>query len=135
MVVAAAAAALLAGVGLVGCGDDDAPADPERAAGCAAAEGGEVTVVAEDLAWAPTCVEVPADAPVTVVVDNRDDGVDHNLQLTDAPGAPATELEAGPVVQRLDVELPAGAYRFVCDIHPTMVGSVEATRQAVPTGG
>lgn len=129
------AAAVLAGRSLGGCGGDDAPPDPRQGAGCAAAEAGEATVVAEDLAWRPTCLEVPADTPVTVVVDNRDDGVNHNLHLTDAPGEPTTELEAGPVVQRLDLDLPVGTYRFVCDIHPTMVGSLEATRQAVPTGG
>ena len=124
-----------AGLALGACGDDDAPPTPQEQAGCAVAAAGEVTVVAEDLAWDPTCVEVPADEPVTVVIDNRDDGVNHNLHLTDAPGEPLTALEAGPVVQRLDLLLPVGAYRFVCDIHPTMVGSLEAVRQSVPTGG
>ncbi len=132
-------AVVLAGLALPACGDDDAPADPdaglERGARCAVAEGGEVTVVAEDLAWEPSCLEVPADAPVTVVIDNRDDGVNHNLHLPDAPGEPTTELEAGPATQRLDLDLPVGSYRFVCDIHPTMVGSLEVSRQAVPTGG
>jgi plastocyanin len=130
------AAALVLGLALAACGDDDAPPDPDGDAACAeAGEDGHVTIVAEDLAWDVDCVVVPADGPVTIEVDNRDDGVNHNLHLTDAPGEPTTELEAGPVLQQLEVELPAGRYRFVCDIHPTMVGSLEAVRQSVPTGG
>ena len=109
------AAALVVGLALAACGDDDdAPPDPDGDAACAAA--GE-------------------DGHVTIEVDNRDDGVNHNLHLADAPGEPTTDLEAGPVVQQLEVELPAGRYRFVCDIHPTRVGSLEAVRQSVPTGG
>lgn len=124
------------GLALAACGDDDAEPDPSEGAACAeAGEDGHVAIVADALAWEVDCVVVPADVPVTIEVDNRDDGVSHDLHLTDAPGDPATDLEAGPVVQQLDVELPVGRYRFVCDIHPTMVGSVEAVRQSVPTGG
>jgi plastocyanin len=60
-------------------------------------------------------------------VDNRDVGVNHNLHVTGAPGAPATALEAGPVEQRLPIpgDLPAGAYDYVCDVHPDMTGVLE----------
>ena len=127
----------MVGLALAACGDDDdAPPDDDGEAACAeAGEDGHVAIVAEDLAWDVECAVVPADVPVTIEVDNRDDGVAHNLHLTDAPDGPATELENGPVVQQLEVELPVGRYRFVCDIHPTMVGSLEAVRQSVPTGG
>jgi plastocyanin len=63
------------------------------------------------------------------VIDNQDDGVNHNLHLTDAPDEPATDLEAGPRVQELEVRLPAGDYEFVCDLHPTMVGTLHAGGQ------
>ncbi len=123
----AVGAVLVAGAALAACGDDDAPPAPDRDAACAVAgEDGHVAIVAEDLAWDVDCLVVRADAPVTIEVDNQDEGVSHNLQVTDAPGDPGTELDAGPVVQLLQLELPAGTYRYVCDIHPTMVGTLEA---------
>ena len=41
-----------------------------------------------------------------------------------APGSPATDLEQGPSRQELDVDLAAGSYEYVCDIHPNMVGTL-----------
>ncbi len=125
--VAACAASLLAA-----CGDDDTAAPPADDGGCRAAAAGRVGIVAEDLAWDTDCLEVPADAPVVIEIDNRDDGVNHNLRVTEAPGAPKTDLEAGPVVQELQLTLPAGRYEFVCDIHPTMVGTITADGQVEP---
>lgn len=128
---------MLAAAGVLGaCGDDDGgsapPTSGDAVPACAVAEAGRVRIVADDLAWDVDCLEVPADAPVTIEVDNREDGVNHNLHLTDAPGDPSTPLEAGPVVQELAVELPAGTYRYVCDIHPTMVGELRALEQSEP---
>jgi plastocyanin len=119
-------------VGACGGGDDDVVAPPEP--GCRVAEDGRVEIVARDLAWDTDCLEVPAGTPVVVAVDNRDDGVNHNLRLTGAPGDPGTDLEAGPVIQELDLELPVGDYDFVCDIHPTMVGVLHAGEQVTPSG-
>jgi len=125
------AVAAVAAVGLGACGDDEGgaarPSDADAVADC-----GRARVVAEDLAWDPACLEVPADVPVVVEVVNRDDGVNHNLHLPDAPGGPSTELAAGPVVQELALQLPAGTYRYVCDIHPTMVGELRAGGQPGP---
>lgn len=127
--LAAAAMALLA---LGACGGDDEPESTD--ATCNEVADGEVTIAAVDLAWEPTCLRGPADEPFTIVVDNRDDGVNHNLHLTDAPDEPATELEPGPVVQELEVTLPAGKYQLVCDIHPNMVGSLELAMTASAVG-
>jgi hypothetical protein len=118
-------AAMAVGGGVVGCGNDD---DPTSAAGaCRSAVDGMVTVKAADLAWDSDCLEGPADEPLTIVVENEDHGVNHNLHLTDAPDEPATELQPGPVRQQLEVTLPAGAYEYVCDIHPNMVGALMTT--------
>lgn len=81
--------------------------------------------MAESLAWDTGCLEATADERFTIVVDNRDRGVNHNLRLPDAPGDPSTELEPGPVTQRLELLLDAGDYEFVCDIHPNMVGTLD----------
>ena len=110
---------------LAGCGDDDGgSASP---AACRRAEGGRVTIVAKGIAWDTDCLEAPEVEPLTIVVDNQDRGVPHNIHLTDATDEPETELEDGPVVQELDVTLDAGSYEFVCDVHPNMVGTLRMT--------
>jgi len=107
------------------CGDDDGGAGGPSG-GCREAVDGEVTIAADAMAWDVDCLSVPADEPVTIVIDNRDEGVNHNLTLRDAPGSPRTALEKGPVEQRLEVTLAAGEYDYVCDIHPNMVGTLHA---------
>jgi plastocyanin len=107
---------------LVACGDDDG--DDTASGDCRVAEGGEVTLVAKSIKWDTECLEAPAGEPLTIVVDNQDRAVSHNLHVKDAPDEAKTELEAGPVTQRLDVTLDAGAYEYVCDIHPNMVGTL-----------
>src|SRR5687767_5357340 len=103
-----------------GCGDTDDPGGPPTVA-CKDAVGARVTLVADDLRWDTDCLR-SGPGPLTIVVDNRDDGVNHNIHLPTADGSPATELERGPSRQQLEVDLPRGAYEFVCDIHPNMVG-------------
>ena len=108
---------------LAACGDDSEPvATP---GGCTDAAAGVATLVAEDLAWFPDCIRAVADEPLTIRLENRDDGVQHNVHLTDAPGEPTTQLAAGPTTQELEVTLAEGDYAYVCDIHPNMVGRLE----------
>ena len=117
---------------LAACGDDSEPvATPGR---CTEAAAGLATLVAEDLAWSPDCLRAGADEPLTIRLENRDDGVQHNVHLTDAPGEPTTQLAAGPTTQELEVTLAEGDYAYVCDIHPNMVGRLEVTgsNPAVP---
>ena len=66
--------------------------------------GGRVTLVADDLRWDTDCLRA-APGPLTIEVDNRDDGQNHNVHLPDAPGSPATDLEQGPSRQELEVDL------------------------------
>jgi hypothetical protein len=96
-----------------------------------------VAIVAEDLAWDVPCLQAPAGEPLTIVVDNRDAGVNHNLHVRDLPGGPRTDLEAGPVVQRLELPagLAAGEHTFVCDIHPNMAGTLELVAPDPQRGG
>jgi plastocyanin len=117
----AAALVLAAGALVAGCGDG---AEPTVAAGCRSASGAEVTLVAEDVAWDTDCLEAPPGA-LTIVVVNRDEGVQHNLHLPDAPHDPKTPLAPGASTHELDLTLDAGAYRYVCDIHPNMVGTLK----------
>ena len=103
------------------CGDDG-----EGVAGEPVPDDPDVVIVAEDMAFDPRRVEVAADAPVSIVIDNRDEGVNHNLHVEDAPEPNRTQLEQGVSQQALTVTLAAGEYEFVCDIHPGMTGTMVA---------
>lgn len=116
----AALAALV--VALSACGGSD-DAGPTTTAGCKDASQGRVSLAAKDLRWDTDCLRAEP-GPLTIEVDNQDEGVNHNVHLPDAPGSPATELEPGPVTQELDVTLAAGGYEYICDLHPNMVGTL-----------
>ncbi len=120
--VALAAVVLL----LAACGGDDDIDDTAGPGACHDAADGRVTLVAKDLTWDTDCLRAPA-GPLTIVVDNRDDGQNHNVHLPTADGSPATDLTQGPSQEELDVELSAGSYEYVCDIHPNMVGTLTVT--------
>ena len=117
-------AALLVAVALsAACGASDDDSGDGGGSVCKDAVDGRVTLVADDLRWDTDCLRSP-DGPLTIEVDNRDEGQNHNVHLPDAPGSPATDLVKGPSRQSLDVELLPGSYEFICDIHPNMVGTL-----------
>jgi plastocyanin len=116
------AAALALVAALAGCGSSGDSASTTTV-GCKEAQGGSVTLVADDLRWDTDCLQAAA-GPLTIVVDNEDGGVNHNLHLPEAPDSPSTELEPGPVTQELDVTLTPGSYEYLCDLHPNMVGTL-----------
>lgn len=68
---------------------------------------------------------------VTIQVDNQDDGIPHNIRVykgKDNTGQDLgkTDIEAGPGKQTLTLELTAGEYFFVCEVHPaTMAGKLK----------
>ena len=111
----------IAVVTLLACTSDDGASSPS--AGCIDAQGGRITLVAQGRRWNADCLRAPAGA-LTIGVDNRDVGDNHNLHLPNAPESPATELVLGPSTTRLDVTLMPGGYEFICDIHPNMVGTL-----------
>lgn len=104
------------------CGDTGESASTTTA-GCQEAQDGRVTLVAKDVRWDTDCLRADV-GPLTIVVDNRDDGISHNVHLPDAPDSPATKLEAGPSTQELEVTLDRGTYEYICDLHPNMVGTL-----------
>ncbi|CAN5863919.1 hypothetical protein BH24ACT3_BH24ACT3_19770 [soil metagenome] len=119
----ALAFAFAVALGTASCGSDGNGAG--EAASCATVAQGEVTILAEDIAWDPRCIEAPAGEPFTVVIDNVDDGIAHNIDVADIPEPNRTELENGPVTQTLDMQVDdPGEYEFICDIHPNMTGTL-----------
>lgn len=85
--------------------------------------GTELRIVAQNIAFDQKCLAVPADTPFTIELVNNDAGVPHNLSIAADPDWTQV-LFTGEVFQGVDTRtyqvsgLPAGVYRFRCDIHP-----------------
>jgi hypothetical protein len=101
------------------CGSDDTAGGP---GGGRDLPPGDVVITADNVAWDKDELEGPADEEFVIVVDNQDEGVQHNLHIEDTEFT--TELESGPVAQVLPVTLPAGEYDYICDLHPAMAGTL-----------
>lgn len=90
-----------------------------------------VVISAFAVKFEQTIVTAPADTPFQVQFENKDPGTPHNvaLHLGDVNGA---ELFKGPVFNGVATRvydipaLDAGAYAFVCTVHPTMIGTLNA---------
>jgi plastocyanin len=90
-----------------------------------------VELVAVNIAFEPTTLPVPADAPFAIAFENRD-GVQHNVVIHDNPefsGEPVFrgDLITGPATTTYDVDpLAPATYFFFCEVHPQMIGDIEA---------
>lgn len=87
-------------------------------------------VIARDLKFDRTELEVPAGRPFTLVFDNQE-GPPHNVAIYSDESASQKlfvgEVFSGPAVKSYTVPaLPAGTWFFRCDVHPEMRGSVVA---------
>jgi len=101
---------------------------------------GGVSVVAENTAFDTDQIELPAETPTTLTLDNRDPAA-HNVSIYEdetASGTPLFTFEAfaGPAEETFPVEpIPEGEYYFRCDIHPTMEGTVVVAPPPPGEGG
>ena len=91
--------------------------------------GGATTVVASDLSFDTDTIDLPADTPTTLTLDNRDDGIPHNIAIytDDSLGESlfVGDLVTGPASVDYEIPaIPAGEYYFHCDVHPDMSGTV-----------
>ncbi len=94
------------------------------------AAGGAATVniAADNLAFDTNTITVPAGAEVTMVFENQDDGVPHNVAVYDSPLRTEQifvgEVITGPAETTYAFTAPSepGTYYFQCDIHPDMNG-------------
>ena len=108
-----------------GRGIDSSPALIGRARAAAARLHDPAIGVAFDVAE----LSAPANTPFKIDFDNQDASVPHNVAIHE--GSPTgTEVFKGAIFpgvakQTYDVPaLPAGAYAFVCTVHPNMTGTL-----------
>lgn len=126
--VACAIALGLAALLIAGCGGS-APATgvPQSSPAAGGGGAGTVTIVGVDNTFEQTAPTAAAGA-ITIIFDNRDDGVPHNVHFhkgakVSGSSVATTDLESGPVEQTLQLDLAAGEYYYQCDAHPaTMQG-------------
>ncbi|HLA16807.1 MAG TPA: cupredoxin domain-containing protein [Candidatus Limnocylindrales bacterium] len=89
----------------------------------------DATVVAEGIKFLTTDVAVPADRPFGLELQNKDQGIEHNVRIRDAAGAVVFDgqLFAGIANKVYQVSaLAPGAYPFDCKVHPIMTGTLTA---------
>ena len=122
-------AVAVAVVTVASCGGGDGGRGADDTLGSPTEPVSDVEIVAPALRFEPSKVFVPAGEEVDLTFENDDGGIAHNLRVrTDAPedDQPATDLQVGPDTQRITFTLDPGEYRFVCDIHPNMRGTITA---------
>ena len=100
---------------------------------------GGVQLAAEGTQFDTDRIELPADTPTTLTLDNRDTAA-HNVSIYEdesASGEPLFTFEefTGPLTRTFDVApIPAGEYYFRCDVHPVMEGTAIVEEPRPPPG-
>ena len=86
-----------------------------------------IVVVAKDIAFQPSSLGLPSGAIVALTLENRDPGILHNVTILSAPGEVIFRgATFTGIASRTHVIAPlsSGEYRFACDVHPTMTGTI-----------
>ena len=92
---------------------------------------GVVTISALGIKYEQTTITVKADTPFQIQFENKDPGTPHNVAIH-LGGATGAELFKGAIFNGIETRaydvqaLDAGAYAFVCTVHPTMIGTLNA---------
>ncbi len=128
----AAASAGASGAAPSGSAAASASAGASSSAGAPAGSGGTGTattlkIAALNIAFDTAQLQAPAGQPIAIDFDNQDSGIPHNIQIKDASGASVFkgDIVTGPTKTTYQVPaLKAGTYQFVCDVHPTMTGTL-----------
>jgi plastocyanin len=93
--------------------------------GGAAPVGTTAHISAQNILFDTDHLEAPASQGWVLVFANNDAGVPHNVEILDSQGASVFrgEVVTGPTTVSYQIPaLPAGTYKFFCDVHPTMTG-------------
>ena len=106
-----------------------APSAPAAPSGSAAPSGGAGTTVqisAMNIAFEQPSVTAPADTAFTIAFENKE-AQPHNVAIKDASGTQVFmgDIVTGPATKDYQVgPLAAGAYTFMCSVHPNMTGTL-----------
>jgi plastocyanin len=88
-----------------------------------------IALEARAFSFSPSALVGPAGTPFKIAFHNADAGVPHNVVV---PGSGGAQLLSGKIITGDATStysvpaLAAGAYTFVCVVHPTMTGSLTA---------
>jgi plastocyanin len=96
------------------------------ASGEAPPASGDVTLTAQAIEFIETSFTAPAETPFTIAFANEDPNIPHNVEIKDASGTTVFLGDTFPGVETRVYEvpaLPAGAYTFLCTVHPSMTGT------------
>lgn len=78
--------------------------------------------MADTLTFNPRTVQVPSNTQVTLIMNNTDQLVAHDIQILDRG---TTGLCTGPCTGTMTFNSgPPGTYAMLCSIHPTMRGTL-----------
>jgi plastocyanin len=107
------------------------PAQPSPKPPPCSPSGTTVQVVARGIAFDKDCLAAPAGTAFSVVFDNQDASIPHNVDILSGPGGTHIGGANGPSDVITGVEqttyqvgaLDPGTYYFQCDIHPNMHGA------------
>ena len=124
---------LIATIGLLGLAAvlaacSGVSANPSSTAPASGGPAGDaISLAAKDLKFSQSQVSVPAGKAFALVFDNQD-GAPHNVAISDASGTGVFkgEIVSGTQVTYQVPALTAGAYTFICEVHPDMKGTVVA---------
>ncbi len=104
-----------------------------HASACTQAQNGTVTIVAQNIAFDLSCIQLPT-TPTDIRFDNKDAGTPHNVDIysdanftqhvAGATGGTDTITGVSSTTYKIS-GLQAGTYYFRCDVHPNMKGTVQ----------
>jgi plastocyanin len=107
------------------------PATTAPAVTAPASNGQPVTInlIAKGMAFDQKTLSVPAGASVTIIFDNQDAGIPHNVSVyQNLPGGSTKPVFIGDVIKgpasityKFTAPATPGDYYFVCDIHPQIM--------------
>ena len=81
-------------------------------------------IAAVNIQFDRSVLTAPADKPFAIWFENRE-SAPHNVSIHGDGAVFVGEIFSGPAQRIYNVPaLPAGEYRFVCDLHPDMTGTL-----------